>query len=111
QEQTIFPCTSSLAILISQCCISSPVGGKIMSRRHLAVAAVLLALAPAVRASDPVGIYAVVDKVMVSPSSGQAGRTPVWCGYGLTKVPADDSMAKKLLAVKPPAQDKDKTRP
>ena len=35
-----------------------------MSRRPLAVAAVLLALAPVARASDPVGIYAVIDKVM-----------------------------------------------
>ena len=159
-----------------------------MSRRHLAVAAVLLALAPAVRASDPVGIYAVVDKVMVSPSSGPAESIQIWgvfalaqnsggndyapprrgymsftlvkgkedvcrkewadlkklagtqqcvafgthygrkgtvrqggdptkapdvypLGFGLTKVPADNYIAKKLLAVKPPRENKDKTRP
>ena len=159
-----------------------------MSRRHLAVAAVLLALAPAARASDPVGIYAVVDKVMLSPSTGPAERIQLWgvfalaqgrggddysppmrgymsftlvkgkedvcrkewadlkklagtrqcvafgarherkgtvrqggdptkapdvypLGFGLTKVPADNDMAKKLLAVKPPSENKDKTRP
>src|SRR5262245_45251948 len=49
-----------------------------MSRRHLAVVAVLLALAPAVRASDPVGIYAVLDKVMISPSTGPAEGIQIW---------------------------------
>lgn len=159
-----------------------------MSRRHLTVAAVLLALAPAARASDPTGIYAVVDKVMLSPSIGPAESIQVWgvfalaqrqssddyspptrgymsfrlvkgkedvcrkewadlkklagtrqcvalgsryerkgtvrqggdptkapdvypLGFGLTKVPADNYMAKKLLAVKPPAANKDKVRP
>jgi hypothetical protein len=157
-----------------------------MSRRHLAVAVVLLALAPAARASDPTGIYAVVDKVVLEPSAGPAERIQVWgvfalaqgrgdnyappehgcmyfklakkeevcrkewadlkkvagtrqviafgaryspngkvrkggdptkdpdaypLGFGLTKVPANNYMAKQLLAIKPSAEDKDKTRP
>jgi hypothetical protein len=49
-----------------------------MSTRHFAVLAVLLALAPAVRASDPVGIYAVVDKVVFEPGTGPAERVKVW---------------------------------
>jgi hypothetical protein len=158
-----------------------------MSRKHLAVAVLLLALAPAARASDPTGIYAVVDKVILEPSTGSAERIQVWgvfalsqgkggdeysppsrgylyftvvkgkedvcrkewadlkklagtkqcvafgsryerkggirqrtdptkdpdrypLGFGLTKVPADNEMAKKLLAVKP-LEGKDKTRP
>ena len=163
-----------------------------MSRRHLGVAAVLLALAPAARASDPVGIYALIDKVVLEPSDGPAERVQVWgvfalargngftyaapergvmyfklakdkkkedvcrkewadlkkvagtkqvvafgaryaangngtvrkgggdptknpdvypVGFGMTKVPAKNYMAKELLAFKPPTKNKDKNRP
>src|SRR5205807_764109 len=57
----------------------------LMSRRHLAVVAVVLALAPAARASDPVGIYAVVDKVMLSPSTGPAERIQIWGVFALAQ--------------------------
>jgi hypothetical protein len=49
-----------------------------MSTRHLAALAVLLALAPAATASDPVGVYAVIDKVVLEPGSGAARRIQVW---------------------------------
>ena len=159
-----------------------------MSRRHLIVAAALLALVPAVRASDSTGIYAVIDKVVLEPSTGPAERVQVWgvfavaqgrkdysppqrgcmyfklaknkdkedvcrkewadlkkiagtrqcvafgarydangtvrkggdptknpdaypLGFGLTKVPANNYMAKELLAIKPNTENKDKARP
>ena len=47
--------------------------------RRIAVAALMLALAatPA-RASDPVGIYAVVDRVVLEPNPDTAERAQVW---------------------------------
>ncbi len=49
-----------------------------MSTRHLTALAVLLALAPAAPASDPVGVYAVIDKVVFEPGTGAAKRVQVW---------------------------------
>ena len=56
-----------------------------MKRRHLAALALVLAAAPAARASDPVGIYAVVDKVMLSPSTGPAERIQIWGVFALAQ--------------------------
>ena len=49
------------------------------------MAALLLALAPAARASDPTGIYAVVDKVVLEPSTGPAERIQVWGVFALSQ--------------------------
>jgi hypothetical protein len=46
-----------------------------MSTRHFAVLAALLMLAPVARASDPVGIYAVIDKVVLESDTD---RVQVW---------------------------------
>ena len=63
-----------------------------MSRRHLAVLAVLLAV-PAARASDPVGIYAVVDKVVLEPSTGPADHIQVWGVFALAQPGGGDVYA------------------
>ena len=60
-----------------------------MSRRHLAALALLLAVAPAARASDPVGIYAVVDRVVLEPSSGPPERVQVWGAFALAEGSGD----------------------
>ena len=49
-----------------------------MSRKPLLALAALLAVGAAARASDPVGIYAVIDKVVVEPSTGDAERVQIW---------------------------------
>jgi hypothetical protein len=36
-------------------------------------------------ASDPVGVYAFVDKVVLEPSEGQAERAQVWGGFALAE--------------------------
>ena len=64
-----------------------------MSRKHLAVAVLLLALAPAARASDPTGIYAVVDKVILEPSTGSADRIQVWGVFALAEGRGGDEYA------------------
>jgi len=63
-----------------------------MRRKHLVVA-VLLALAPAARASDPVGIYAVIDKVVLEPSVGSPERIQVWGTFALAKGKGGDDYA------------------
>jgi len=60
-----------------------------MNRRHLAVLAVLLAV-PAARASDPVGVYAVVDKVVLEPSTGAPDRIQVWGAFALARNGGDE---------------------
>ncbi|HMJ66589.1 MAG TPA: hypothetical protein VK615_14695 [Candidatus Binatia bacterium] len=37
------------------------------------------------RASDPVGVYAFVDKVVLEPSEGQAERIQIWGGFALAE--------------------------
>jgi hypothetical protein len=48
-------------------------------------AALLALLAPAVRASDPTGIYAYVDRVVFEPSDAAPDRIQVWGGFALAK--------------------------
>ena len=52
----------------------------------LAVVGVIAALATAVlRASDPIGVYAIVDKVVVEPSSGPPQRIQIWGAFALAQ--------------------------
>jgi hypothetical protein len=37
------------------------------------------------RASDPIGVYAFVDKVVLEPSEGQPERIQVWGGFALAE--------------------------
>jgi hypothetical protein len=64
-----------------------------MSRKPLAVAALLLALAPVACASDPTGIYAVIDKVILQPSVGSPEPIQVWGTFALAKGRASDDYA------------------
>jgi len=52
----------------------------------LAVVAVITALATVVlRASDPMGVYAIVDKVVVEPSSGPPQRIQIWGAFAIAQ--------------------------
>jgi hypothetical protein len=57
-------------------------GGVTMKRVLLAALAAAF-LASAARASDPVGIYALIDKVVLEPSSGPAERAKIWGAFCL----------------------------
>jgi hypothetical protein len=52
--------------------------------QHLALAALFL-LAAAARASDPIGIYAVIDKVVLEPGDDAPERIQVWGAFALAK--------------------------
>ena len=57
----------------------------------LAVVGVVTALATDVlRASDPVGVYAIVDKVVVEPSSGPPQRIQIWGAFALAQPENND---------------------
>ena len=47
----------------------------------LAVVGVLTAFAAIVDASDPIGVYAIVDKAVVEPSSGPPQRIQIWGAF------------------------------
>src|SRR6478735_11602376 len=51
-----------------RCSMTRP---KVMSLCTLSLAAVLIIVAP-LRASDPVGAYAIVDKIVLEPATGPA---------------------------------------
>ena len=52
----------------------------------LAVVGVITALATDVlRASDPIGVYAIVDRVVVEPSSGPPQRIQIWGAFALAQ--------------------------
>jgi len=63
-----------------------------MSRRHLISLAVLLAVGGAARASDPVGIYAVIERVVLEPSADPIKPST---GDTLTVSPSFDPSAKQ----------------
>jgi hypothetical protein len=60
-----------------------------MRRTMLAVVVAFLALAGTARASDPVGIYALVEKVVLEPED-KPERAQVWGVFRLAKVRAGD---------------------
>ena len=49
----------------------------------LALAAVWTAGAARLDASDPIGLYAVIDKVVVEPAQGQPQRIQIWGSFAL----------------------------
>ena len=52
----------------------------------LAVVGVITALATDdLRASDPIGVYAIVDRVVVEPSSGPPQRIQIWGAFALAR--------------------------
>jgi hypothetical protein len=56
----------------------------------LLAAVALLALGGAARASDPVGIYALVEKVVLEPEGGKPERAQVWGIFRLAKAQRGD---------------------
>jgi hypothetical protein len=61
-----------------------------MRRAPLLAAAALLALTATARASDPIGIYGLVEKVVLEPSTGQPERAQVWGAFRLAKTGGGD---------------------
>jgi hypothetical protein len=49
-----------------------------MRTKLVAAAVALVALASAARASDPVGVYALIDKVVLEPKESNAERVQIW---------------------------------
>ncbi len=56
-----------------------------MNAKRFAALAVLLAVAPAARASDPVGICAVIERVEMEPSTGAPERVRLWGAFALAQ--------------------------
>jgi hypothetical protein len=69
--------------------ISNPIGQPVARlgnlRTLLCAAAFVTLLVPAARASDPVGIYCFVDRVVFEPSEAAPERIQVWGGFALAK--------------------------
>jgi hypothetical protein len=61
-----------------------------MRRRLLLAVAALLAVGGAARASDPVGIYGLVEKVVLEPSADKAERAQVWGVFRLATRGGDE---------------------
>jgi hypothetical protein len=58
-----------------------------MKRHSLTLLGVLLSVictAPVIRASDPLGVYAVVEKVVLEPNRSAPLRIQVWGAFALT---------------------------
>jgi hypothetical protein len=69
-------------------------GGRIMKPLvYLTGIGVLLWAAAAVRASDPVGVYARLDKVVLEPSADSPERIQIWGSFCLAKVRSNDDYA------------------
>ncbi|HKI38389.1 MAG TPA: hypothetical protein VKA46_41450 [Gemmataceae bacterium] len=65
-----------------------------MRRTLLLAMASLLALAGSARASDPVGIYGLVEKVVLEPEQGKPERAQVWGVFRLAKARRGDEYQK-----------------
>jgi hypothetical protein len=60
-------------------------------RPFLYAAALVALVAPSVRASDPTGIYAFVDRVVLEPNDAAPERIQVWGGFAIAnRVNRDD---------------------
>lgn len=57
---------------------------RLLGAALLSVVALFIGASSAV-ASDPVGIYAFIDKVVLEPSEGQPERIQVWGGFALAE--------------------------
>jgi hypothetical protein len=64
-----------------------------MTVRHLWACALLLALAAGARASDPVGIYALIDRVELEPSVGNPDHIRVWGVFSFAVMQRGDQYA------------------
>jgi hypothetical protein len=68
-----------------------------MKSRTFAVLAVVLAAstlgAERLSASDPIGLYAVIDKVVVEPAQGPAQRIQIWGAFALADTRNNDDYA------------------
>jgi hypothetical protein len=60
-----------------------------MIRASWTALTVLLVMAAGVRASDPVGIYAVIDKVLLTPSDNAPEQAQVWGVFRLAQAGGD----------------------
>jgi len=56
-----------------------------MVRKTFLASAALLVLAVGARASDPVGIYALIDKVVLEPKEGAPERIQIWGVFTLSR--------------------------
>src|SRR5204863_2349296 len=64
--------------------ISFPLlGGSVMRKSHLALGALVLLVVGTARGSDPVGVYALVDKVILEPNGEAAQRVQVWGAFSV----------------------------
>ena len=76
----------------------------------LCAAALLAGAAASARASDPTGIYAFVDRVVLEPSAAAPERIQVWGGFALAKTENRNdyhSAERGCLYFKLPAGDED----
>jgi len=62
-----------------------------MNKRHLLSLVLVLAGAGGARASDPAGLYAVVERVVLEPNTGAPERIQVWGVFALAKPRSADS--------------------
>jgi len=54
-------------------------------RKLFSMVLVLAAAAVPARASDPIGIYTLIDKVVLEPASGAPERIQIWGAFALSK--------------------------
>src|SRR5687768_3538759 len=53
-------------------------GGPVMRRTSIAAFLTVLVLGSIASASDPIGVYALIDAVVMEPSEGNPERVQVW---------------------------------
>lgn len=77
-----------------------------MLRKMLLVAGVMFLAASGARAGDPVGVYAIIDRVELDPSKGDADRVRVWGTFALADKTTREYSApvRGLLLMKLPAE-------
>ncbi len=56
-----------------------------MTRAQLAAVALALTLGAAAQASDPIGVYALIDKVVLEPNADSPERIQVWGAFQLAQ--------------------------
>lgn len=56
-----------------------------MRKAQLAALALVLTLSAAVKASDPIGVYALIDKVVLEPTADSPERIHVWGAFQLAQ--------------------------
>jgi hypothetical protein len=56
-----------------------------MLKRMLSGLAIVALATTILRASDPIGVYAIVDRVVVEPSSGSPQRIQIWGAFAIAQ--------------------------